>query len=255
MCNAHNHSRYCDCGFGGWRPGTAYYDNVEVRPLAEAFSGETFESYLNPNACCPVCGAHVYFFRSRFNGRVFFDTIGPPWDKHPCTDNGGPIYAPRPSEKCKAEKPAWKTNGWEPVFNVRVSESDDGWRINCNLTKAIELHVLEPSDPINKKGPIFVRQRSKLKGFYDITYLSHYSAQLPVTALSVEGCLMHLNIKVLKGAAKRNKSSLASLGRYILYHLGDFDWAESYLKKALFAGDESVLLDLLIIALQKAIKR
>jgi hypothetical protein len=28
----------------------------------------------------------VYFYQSPYGGRVFFDELGPPWPKHPCTD-------------------------------------------------------------------------------------------------------------------------------------------------------------------------
>jgi len=47
----------------------------------------TYEFFTNPNASCPVCGAPVYFYQSSQGGRVFFDELGPPWPKHPCTDN------------------------------------------------------------------------------------------------------------------------------------------------------------------------
>lgn len=47
---------------------------------------ERVESYLDPNARCPVCKAPVFFYRSPHNGRVFFDDVGWPWPKHPCTD-------------------------------------------------------------------------------------------------------------------------------------------------------------------------
>lgn len=49
-------------------------------------SFEKLDSYLDPNARCPVCSAPVYFYRSPNNGRVFFDNVGWPWPKHPCTD-------------------------------------------------------------------------------------------------------------------------------------------------------------------------
>lgn len=56
--------------------------------------GEVFEfpfvnypSYVNPNARCPVCGDPVYFYQSPYGGRVFFNELGPPWEKHGCTDN------------------------------------------------------------------------------------------------------------------------------------------------------------------------
>lgn len=47
----------------------------------------TYPSYVNPNARCPVCGASVYFYQSPYGGKVSFDELGPPWPKHPCTDN------------------------------------------------------------------------------------------------------------------------------------------------------------------------
>lgn len=43
--------------------------------------------YVNPNAKCPVCGLDVFFYQNEFGSRVYFDELGPPWPKHPCTDN------------------------------------------------------------------------------------------------------------------------------------------------------------------------
>jgi hypothetical protein len=43
-------------------------------------------AYINPNALCPVCGVPVYFYQNRWGSRVFFDELGKPWPKHPCTD-------------------------------------------------------------------------------------------------------------------------------------------------------------------------
>jgi hypothetical protein len=48
---------------------------------------QTIVSYVNPNARCPVCGDRVYFYQSPNGGRVFFNDLGWPWKKHPCTDN------------------------------------------------------------------------------------------------------------------------------------------------------------------------
>jgi hypothetical protein len=33
-----------------------------------------------------VCGAAVYFWSNAEGSRVYFDEMGPPWPKHPCTD-------------------------------------------------------------------------------------------------------------------------------------------------------------------------
>jgi hypothetical protein len=42
--------------------------------------------WQKPNAQCPVCGAAVYFWSNAEGSRVYFDEMGPPWPKHPCTD-------------------------------------------------------------------------------------------------------------------------------------------------------------------------
>lgn len=34
-----------------------------------------------------MCGAAVYFWSNAAGSRVYFDEMGPPWPKHPCTDN------------------------------------------------------------------------------------------------------------------------------------------------------------------------
>ena len=44
--------------------------------------------YVNPNTNCRVCGAPVFYYQNEFGSRVFFDELGPPWPKHPCTDHG-----------------------------------------------------------------------------------------------------------------------------------------------------------------------
>jgi hypothetical protein len=41
--------------------------------------------YVVPNARCPVCGRLVFFYQNAFGSKVYFDELGPPWQKHPCT--------------------------------------------------------------------------------------------------------------------------------------------------------------------------
>jgi hypothetical protein len=76
------------------------------------------ESFTIPNARCPVCFASVFFYRSPEGGRVFFDELGPPWPKHPCTDQSSLSFlsggkGPR-SPKVKAEP------GWTPLYWASV---------------------------------------------------------------------------------------------------------------------------------------
>ena len=123
MCNAHNHPPGCTCGFGGEghlgrRTGSTdsfyCYDFPRIRP---AYAG-----YVNPNARCPVCGDVVFFYQSPDGGRVFFDELGPPWPKHPCTDRESVPARVGSFVKVPMENsPSWKREGWDPFIVSRVT--------------------------------------------------------------------------------------------------------------------------------------
>lgn len=49
--------------------------------------GSAASSLYVPNSKCPICQADVFFYRNNQGSRVYFDDLGPPWPKHPCTDN------------------------------------------------------------------------------------------------------------------------------------------------------------------------
>lgn len=78
-CNGNNHGPNCQCGWGG-----VFYG---LGLVTEKSLWQRKESYTNPNARCPSCRASVYFYQSPYGGKVFFDAMGPPWPKHPCTDS------------------------------------------------------------------------------------------------------------------------------------------------------------------------
>jgi len=81
----------CSGRSGGYSGGGSSGGWSAIRRTSEGevfeFPFVTYPSYVNPNARCPVCLASVYFYQSPHGGRVFFDELGPPWPKHPCTDN------------------------------------------------------------------------------------------------------------------------------------------------------------------------
>lgn len=101
MCNAYNHPYGCTCGFGGeghkgnrgnFEDEDSFtFQNGEsgpYLPIAERHSKlKKAFSFTIPNAKCPVCGDSVFFYQNEYGSRVFFDELGPPWPKHPCTDN------------------------------------------------------------------------------------------------------------------------------------------------------------------------
>jgi hypothetical protein len=59
-----------------------HYDLLDRLHAIDGFSS----CYAEPNARCPVCDAPVFFYQNEHGSRVYFDELGPPWPKHPCTD-------------------------------------------------------------------------------------------------------------------------------------------------------------------------
>ena len=74
----HIHGGWCSGSHSGSHTGKMGGGVVQICSL---------KSYIDPNALCPVCGEPVFFYQSPTGGRVFFDALGWPWPKHPCTDN------------------------------------------------------------------------------------------------------------------------------------------------------------------------
>ena len=86
MCNSWNHSYNCKCGFGGEGHLGKSYGSTRFFENNFLNHRVSYESFVNPNAKCPVCKEPVFFYQSPYGGRVFFDKLGHPCLKHPCTD-------------------------------------------------------------------------------------------------------------------------------------------------------------------------
>ena len=90
-------------------------------------------SFTVPNARCPVCRAPVFFYQSTSGGRVFFDELGPPWPKHPCTTLHRSPLPIEPGQARAAESSGrlqqWQKGGWRPLL-VRFATPVDS-RITC----------------------------------------------------------------------------------------------------------------------------
>jgi hypothetical protein len=125
-----------------------------------------YPSYVTPNAHCPVCGADVYFYQSPYGGRVFFDELGPPWPKHPCTSSDEPsvrrtvrdfkldeirtesdlqidtdtrIESPESTKesiiaqtRLSLVTPEWRKAGWSPLLLVKAEATGCGIVIGGN---------------------------------------------------------------------------------------------------------------------------
>ncbi|RMN23991.1 hypothetical protein ALQ62_00647 [Pseudomonas coronafaciens pv. zizaniae] len=120
MCNAWNHPKNCSCGWGDGQPGRS--TNAYSAPATHGgwliSLTNTYHSYVNPNASCPVCGTAVFFYQSPSGGRVFFDDLGPPWSKHPCTDTISPLGKAPHSSRMTGQSTVypWQRAGWQPFI-------------------------------------------------------------------------------------------------------------------------------------------
>ncbi|MDF5280159.1 hypothetical protein CGH25_05640 [Vibrio parahaemolyticus] len=107
---------------------------------------QSVEAYTIPNAQCPVCGALVFYYEHTNGSKVYFEELGPPWPKHPCTDNPRALLV-APKLISKHEKPSvvrnvnasqtnWVTNGWKPSTISSLKEVTAGVGI-ANSVEAI----------------------------------------------------------------------------------------------------------------------
>lgn len=156
MCNAWNHRIDCTCGWGG----TGHTGRRSASPSTSATSywpayippiTGHIASYINPNAQCPVCGAPVFYYCNENGSSVFFDELGPPWPKHPCTNNST-RYAPqalehhvRKSVDCGLQ---WVKNNWS-LYSVLATENVDSTAFKVFLkNEDAEIEVFIPKSDL-----------------------------------------------------------------------------------------------------------
>jgi hypothetical protein len=94
-CNGRNHRTTCDCNFrGGRKVGAAQLQPArsqrrrQTRYLCGEWNSPRLRKrhFNTPNAKCPKCGAAVFFYKNPQGGSVYFNKLGYPWSRHPCTD-------------------------------------------------------------------------------------------------------------------------------------------------------------------------
>ena len=104
---------------GGWCQGSKIgIRNKRRRPFTSV------ESYTDPNAVCPVCGASVFFYQNVHGSRVFFDDLGWPWPKHPCTDSPAAQSGHIKQPKRAKSRPRGRVSSLAIYERVRIT--DDG---------------------------------------------------------------------------------------------------------------------------------
>jgi hypothetical protein len=128
---------------GGWCSGYKSSSNPADSSLNRSY--KTYDSYLDPNARCPVCRAPVFFYQSPHGGRVFFDDVGWPWPKHQCTDNwnghnreiGRPPFHLKTAFRSAAEKTLIVVS----LGDIAVDDAEK-MRILCKNTRRLRTEAL-----------------------------------------------------------------------------------------------------------------
>ena len=218
-CNAYNHPASCDCGWGGVWYGNAPYGGgarafrcddeqdtsspraVSIHRLVEVGSPR---SLTIPNAKCPECGCRVFFYQNEYGSRVFFDDLGPPWPKHPCTDNSW--YASPASGKIVAagleeERPRRKVavEEWRPCVIYRKN----GPRLilkELGADKFVRLALSPEMLSSVFQSCLFARCRSACSSFHISTRVSALSGRYLLSLREWSGEMM-LPSKRGKGTA------------------------------------------------------
>lgn len=123
----YNHYSDCSCGWcAGGGGGLVQADSSSSQDGQIPAWQASHRSFVDPNASCPVCGAAVFYYQSPDGGRVFFDEMGPPWPKHPCTDNSAPLQ-PRRFVENTGRQPTWIAAGWRPLYLRTNRAPAGGW--------------------------------------------------------------------------------------------------------------------------------
>lgn len=261
MCNAYNHTWDCDCGFGGDTGGGGGRRRLAValamleRPVSSGWTKDsrgTVDSYVNPNAHCPVCGAPVFFYRSPYDGRVFFDDLGWPWPKHGCTDNRRePLRTTRNSVSSSLSRRElkWQAAGWSPLLSPRIYAGDRP-SITGDLEDSFRDLMLSASEQADAGSPVFLRPRSGMPGLFDVAFLrsDHFQTEHR-QALAFERKIAPVGEDTIAKAVAHDPAANYAIGHFLLWDLDDPGAAVPYLGRAGTAGIFDALIDLAVLRL------
>jgi len=160
-CNGWNHPPGCDCGWGGQYHGDyGGFSHTPTPKVQTTPSWSLAQFSITRNAQCPVCGAPVFFYKNNEGSRVFFDSLGPPWPKHPCTDSHLGKRLPHPSItgprtlQALLLEPIIEEGLWKELFDLLVSGlgvPPSALLNNQNFKKRSLAYICQVKDFLNYK--------------------------------------------------------------------------------------------------------
>lgn len=77
----------------------------------------TETSFTVPNYICRSCGQRVFYYEHPNGAKVLFDSLGPPWPKHPCYQSVGVSNAKRVTSAPKLLQ--WIPAFWERAITLK----------------------------------------------------------------------------------------------------------------------------------------
>jgi hypothetical protein len=209
----------------------------------------------------------VIFYRSPYDGRVFFDPpLGPPWPKHPCTNNrewhtpgwhardGSLPLRPAPVSTIPARPRGSELlqyqEGYEPFSSSNVHVSESRMLLTGDVRGKFTELLLFDVPTFDRDGPVLIRANEGAPGFHVIAVLlSDYAGTRERYYLAFEPRLAPLGDELLARAVEYDAVALAELGRFMLYELEDLPGAIVYLERAHAAGVLDIAFDLAVATL------
>lgn len=252
-CNAWNHSSSCNCGWGGDTGSGGSPTSSQVLPSAifgrwGAYEAGRLDSYTIPNAPCPVCREPVFFYWNEFGSRVYFQRLGRPWEKHPCTDNGqtlgGGRQPPGKSETAirlrggellKAENLSlsetkkrevsevhirtMRESGWHPLLKVKTTKVGSYQKIEgfdpIEKRRVSALTKADSSTPLSEDRPTFIRVAKPQAIECEVEQLSFSSSEAiePITLEAWCGTKSIGDVQMIKDALAGSVAAMRKLAR------------------------------------------
>lgn len=220
MCNAWNHTKDCTCGFGGdghLGGGWGNYSSVITKEFIDQIVENhkqsvknEYDSFIIPNAICPICGASVFFYQSPYGGRVFFDELQPPWPKHPCTSKTTEVKLIEYLKNKNKPKRKIKHN-WFPVtlHENHLKFFDDyiviaGTINKRDSTQGFKEYIVKNHDGFKYSNPLFYRETSSV----DFEISTFFSDGETIKEIRANGWKREKAIKILPSSTRSLKISV-----------------------------------------------
>jgi len=190
-CRGKNHSTLCECGFG-----SRIAQSVTNSIGWSSWTKRSFFRYqTGPNATCPECRKDVFYIAFRNGGGTYFDTFGPPWTKHACTDRSFEYspYTASGTPKLRVRPTSLEREGWVPFLIRHEERLVRGTLIHgVSLINPTAFHLGSARELlVDRLMPTFIRPLKNLR--VSISYFCADSSQTLVAEMHLD-CLTDMDI-------------------------------------------------------------